>query len=348
MGRYHPAKLTSLSHGGGCGCKVPPATLARLLTNIPQAQCVDLLTGRGDNDDAAVYRLSENQLLIATTDFFPPIVDDPYQFGRIAAANALSDIYAMGGTPVLALNLLAVPLDKIDEKTIAQVLLGGHDVCAEAGCMIAGGHSLDSAEPFYGLALIGFGKPQNIKYNSTAVAGDVLVLGKPLGIGVLASALKRKCLSDDAYDEMIFWATKLNTVGSRIAELDGVRAMCDVTGFGLLGHLLEMCNAANLTARIRLNDIPLIDSALALSRRGIATGAAARNLQSVRAQVDWLGGDSVRETLLCDPQTNGGLLVACASDDVEQVLNIFHHDGFQSAAAIGSLDAAPQASIVVR
>ncbi len=347
MGIDHSAKLTSLSHGGGCGCKIAPPALARLLAKIPPPRCADLLTGAGSNDDAAVYRLSAERALIATTDFFPPIVDDPYQFGRIAAANALSDVYAMGGSPALALNLLAMPSDKLDEETIARVLRGGHDVCGEAGCVIAGGHSLDSAEPFYGLAVVGFGKPEHIKHNSAAVAGDALVLGKPLGIGVLAAAFKRGCLSEDAYEEMIFWSTKLNAVGSRIAQADGAHAMCDVTGFGLLGHLLEMCDAASLVARIRADDVPMLDSALALSQKGIATGAATRNLQSARAQTDMPAGNGARAALLCDPQTNGGLLVACAPDAVAPILDMFHADGFASAAAIGALEAALQPAIVV-
>ena len=347
MSIYHPAKLTALSHGGGCGCKISPSVLARLLENIPQAQSADLLTGIAPGDDAAVYQLDEKRVLIATTDFFPPIVDDPYQFGRIAAANALSDIYAMGAAPALALNLLGMPIEKLAEETIAKVLRGGHAVCNEASCVIAGGHSLDSAEPFYGLAVIGFGWREKIKCNSTAVAGDALVLGKPLGIGVLSSAFKQRRLDNAAYEEMIFWSTKINSVGLQIAKVDGVHAMCDVTGFGLLGHLLEMCDASNLTARIHLDDVPVMDSALDLSRKDISTGAAARNLQSVREQLTLPARNTPREALLSDPQTNGGLLVACAQDDVRAVLDMFAAEGFSCAAKIGDLSDASKPAIVV-
>lgn len=347
MSLNHPAKLTALSHGGGCGCKISPAVLARLLKHVPQAWCASLLSGNQTSDDAAVYRLGAERLLVATTDFFPPIVDDPRDFGRIAAANALSDIYAMGAEPALALNLLGAPVGKLKEESIEQILLGGQDICSEAGCVIAGGHSLDSAEPFYGLACFGFCTEQHVKYNSTARAGDVVILGKPLGIGVLGGALKQNRLHESAYEEMILWAAKLNSVGAPLAKLDGVHAMSDVTGFGLLGHLFEICNAANLRARLRLDEIPLLDSALAFARRGVATAAAARNLKSVHARLHLPGRDKAREALLTDPQTNGGLLIACAAEAADRVVDVFHSAGFQPACAIGFLEAAEQAAISI-
>ena len=348
MPLHHSAKLTELSHGGGCGCKISPSVLAGLLKNIPQLDDDNLLTGIQTNDDAAVYRLDENRLLVATTDFFPPQVDDPFDFGRIAAANAISDIYAMGATPALALNILGMPVDKLNEKIIGEILRGGQDICNKAQCIIAGGHSLDSAEPFYGLVAIGFVEPSNVKYNATAQADDVLILGKPLGIGVLSNALKKGKLNDAVYAEMIHWATKLNSVGPTLAKLNGVHMLSDVTGFGLLGHLMEVCKPANLVAQIKLTDIPMLESAVALAHQGCVTGAGQRNLSSVEKYVTMSHSNNPRQILLSDPQTNGGLLVACRPNIADQVLDCFSAQNFTSAQIIGTLEHSEHPRIVIR
>ena len=347
MSLDHPAKLTSLSHGGGCGCKISSAILARLLENIPKIESARLLTGNQTNDDAAVYRINDNRLMVATTDFFPPMVDDPFDFGCIAAANALSDIYAMGATPAVSLNLLGMPLDKVSEETVKQVLLGGQEICEQANCVIGGGHSIDSSEPFYGLACIGFVAAQHIQYNATAQAGNVLILSKPLGVGVLSSAFKQKRIDEQAYQEMLHWTTKLNTVGATIAQQDGVCAMSDVTGFGLLGHLMELCKPTQLHARLRLDDIPYLAAALELAEQGIITGASARNFTTVEKYITLPKRDKAREMLLTDPQTNGGLLIACAPEVAEQVIYTLHENGFPYAAVIGTLESAKEPRISV-
>lgn len=346
MSLNHPAKLTTLSHGGGCGCKISPALLSRLLKDIPQIECADLLTGNQTNDDAAVYRISEDQAMVATTDFFPPMVNDPFDFGRIAAANAISDVYAMGARPALALNLLGMPTNALDEAHIKAILMGGQSVCQQAQCVIAGGHSLDSPEPFYGLAVIGFAKPQQILYNATAQSGDLLVLSKPLGIGILSAAVKQNRISEEAYGEMIRICTQLNSVGMEIAQIQGVHAMSDVTGFGLLGHLLEMCHPQNLHAHLRLQDIPFIPHALQLAEQGVTTGAAQRNAKSVAAQVTLPQSDAVREALLTDPQTNGGLLIACGRDSLAEVLAVLQQQHRQ-AVAIGSLESSSSSQAMI-
>lgn len=333
-------KLTGFSHGGGCGCKISPAVLADLLARNPAASMAlpkELLVGSETSDDAAVYRLNEAQAIVATTDFFTPIVDDPRDFGRIAATNALSDIYAMGGRPLFALALVGMPLDKLPPAAIREILAGGEEVCARAGIPIAGGHSIDTLEPIYGLVGIGVVHPQRVKRNSSARAGDRLILGKPLGIGILSAALKKGALSAEGYAQMIDWTTRLNTPGVPLAELDGVHAMTDVTGFGLAGHLLEICRGAGLRAHIGFSRLPLIDAAVDLARGGMATGASARNWNSY--------GDAVRldagiadwqRNLLTDPQTSGGLLVACAQESEAAVLDIFRKEGFDPAV-IGEL-----------
>ncbi len=341
-------KLTAFSHGGGCGCKIAPAILSRLLAHsslktIP----ADLLVGLDTSDDAAVYRLNDEQAIVATTDFFTPIVDDPYDFGRIAATNALSDVYAMGGKPIFTLALVGMPLDKLPEEVIRQILAGGESICAQAGVPIAGGHSIDVVEPIYGLVGLGVVHPQKIKRNSGAHAGDVLVLGKPLGIGVLSAALKKGLLTDAGYAEMIRWTTKLNITGVRLADMDAVHAVTDVTGFGLAGHLLEICKGSQLAATVEFDQLPLIADAVRHVQAGIATGASSRNWagygQDVRIGTTGAGaGTGVnewRQKMVCDPQTSGGLLVAVAPAGVDAVLAAFHVDGFNEAAVIGRLAA---------
>ncbi|HEX6832141.1 MAG TPA: selenide, water dikinase SelD [Rudaea sp.] len=336
-------RLTSLSHGGGCGCKIAPGVLADLLKNLAPARTyADLLVGTETADDAAVYRLNDEQAIVATTDFFMPIVDDPFDFGRIAATNALSDIYAMGGTPLFALALVGMPIKVLPAETIRQILRGGEAVCADAGIPIAGGHSIDSVEPIYGLAATGVVHPQKIRRNGGASAGDALILGKPVGVGIFSAALKKERLDADGYRAMIAATTQLNRVGPQLAAIDAVHAMTDVTGFGLLGHLLEMCRASALGAALRCGDVPLLDGALDLARAGFVTGASGRNWDSFGSDVDLNPTiDAAQKALLCDPQTSGGLLVACAPEAAAQVLDVFRAGGFAQAALIGEMTDGP-------
>ncbi len=334
-----PIRLTQFSHGGGCGCKIAPGVLTELLAATPiRSLPKDLLVGTESSDDAAVYRLNDAQALIATTDFFTPIVDDPYDFGRIAATNALSDIYAMGGRPFMALAVVGMPLDKLPLEVIQKILAGGESVCAEAGIPIAGGHSIDVLEPIYGLVALGLVHPDRVKRNDRARAGDVLILGKPLGVGILSAALKKGTLSPAGYAQMIAATTKLNTPGIALAELPGVHAMTDVTGFGLAGHLLEICRGSKLGANVRFADLPIIEEALHWARQGTATGASGRNWSGYGKEIrlpegmpDW------QRALLTDPQTSGGLLVACAADTVDEVLAEFRQQGFDAACRIGRM-----------
>jgi selenide, water dikinase len=332
-------RLTSLSHGGGCGCKIAPGVLADLLKrSAPAASFAQLLVGMETADDAAVYRLNDEQAVIATTDFFMPIVDDPFDFGRIAAANALSDVYAMGGTPILALAILGMPIKVLPHEVIREILRGGETICAQAGIPIAGGHSIDSVEPIYGLAALGLVNPQHIKRNSGAHAGDALLLGKSLGVGILSAALKKNQLGAADYRVMIDVTTSLNRAGPELARLRGVHAMTDVTGFGLLGHLLEMCRGARLGARLKMADVPLIENVLAMAEAGLVTGASARNWASYGADVRLAPGlEGAPKTLLSDPQTSGGLLIACAQDTVDDVMEIFAQHGCRQAARIGAM-----------
>jgi selenide,water dikinase len=343
-----PPRLTSLSHGGGCGCKIAPGVLSELLATqssaLPTAAFADLLVGRETADDAAVYRLNDEQAIVATTDFFMPIVDDPYDFGRIAATNALSDLYAMGARPILALAIVGMPINVLPRETIAAILRGGERVCHEAGIPVAGGHSIDSVEPIYGLAALGVVHPARVKRNSTARAGDVLVLGKPLGVGVFSAALKKSELDEAGYAAMIGSATRLNRPGVALAEMSDVHALTDVTGFGLLGHALELARGASCGIRLRYRDLPWLPGAQALAARGIVTGASARNWASYGDDVELDARlPEVARALLTDPQTSGGLLVACAPGAVDEVLACFRADGFTHAAAIGEvIDGAPR------
>jgi selenide,water dikinase len=332
-------KLTQFSHGGGCGCKIAPAVLTELLANTPlRSMPKELIVGTETSDDAAVYQLNDEQALVATTDFFTPIVDDPYDFGRIAATNAISDIYAMGARPIMALAVVGMPLDKLPLEVIRRILAGGESVCAEAGIPIAGGHSIDVLEPIYGLVALGLVHPQRVKRNSGAKAGDVLILGKPLGVGILSAALKKGLLTPDGYATMLRHTTKLNTPGTRLAEMEGVHALTDVTGFGLAGHLLEICRGSRLSARVRFADLPLIPEAVGFVREGISTGASTRNWSGYGQDVTLPeGGAEWRQKLLTDPQTSGGLLIACAPEVEQAVLAELHGAGFAEAAAIGEL-----------
>lgn len=332
-------RLTSLSHGGGCGCKIAPGVLSQLLARFgPAASYPNLLVGTETADDAAVYRLNDEQALIATTDFFMPIVDDPYDFGRIAATNALSDVYAMGGTPIMALAIVGMPINVLPHDVIADILRGGESVCKEAGIPVAGGHSIDSVEPIYGLAAMGLVHPDRIKRNADARAGDVLVLGKGLGVGILSAALKKNRLDADGYRVMIDTTTRLNRPGAALAAMDGVHAITDVTGFGLLGHTLEMARGAGLTARLRREALPWLPGVQAFAAEGVVTGASGRNWASYGESVR-LGGDvsDVERALLTDPQTAGGLLVACDPQAAQAVLELFREQGFADAAVVGDM-----------
>jgi selenide,water dikinase len=341
-------RLTEFSHGGGCGCKIAPAVLSEILAATPiRGLPRDLLVGTETADDAAVYRLNDSQALVATTDFFTPIVDDPYDFGRIAATNAISDVYAMGGRPILALALVGMPLDKLPVPVIRKILEGGESVCAAAGIPIAGGHSIDTLEPIYGLVALGLVHPDRVKRNSGARAGDVLVLGKPLGVGILSAVLKMGKISDAGYRRMIDLTTRLNTPGEALSEMPGVHALTDITGFGLAGHLLEICRGSKLAAELEFDALPVIDEALDWVKRGVATGASERNWQGYGADVQLpSGAPAWMKALLTDPQTSGGLLVACAPESVPQVLGIFRDRGFAEAAPIGRL-AAGEARLTV-
>ena len=344
-----PIRLTSFSHGGGCGCKIAPGLLAEILKNTARLPVPpQLLVGIETADDAAVYQLNDEQALIATTDFFMPIVDDPYDFGRIAATNAISDVYAMGGTPIMALALVGMPIDRLPVEVIGRILEGGESVCAAAGIPIAGGHTIDSVEPIYGLVVMGLVHPGKLKRNSGARAGDRLILGKPLGVGVLSAALKKEQLSADGYAAMIAATTKLNTPGRSLAELPGVHALTDITGFGLLGHTLEVARGARLVAKLGWSKLPLLDGVRELAQQGFVTGASARNWAGYGAQVRLGEGiGELERALLTDPQTSGGLLVACAPEAVAQVLEIFRRDGFERACEIGELvDGEPAVEVV--
>jgi len=317
--------------------------LSRIIAESPlKTLPADLLVGVETADDAAVYRLNDSQAIVATTDFFMPIVDDPRDFGRIAAANALSDVYAMGGRPIMALAIVGMPLAKLPENVIHTILEGGASICAEAGIPIAGGHSIDAPEPIYGLVGLGIVHPERVKKNSGAQADDVLILGKPLGIGILSAALKKGLLSEAGYGEMIRWTTKLNVTGTRLAEMAGVHAVTDVTGFGLAGHLLEICRGSGLTGTVEFDRLPLIGEAVTHVKAGIATGASMRNWDSYSEAVDLAPGlEEWQHKMVTDPQTSGGLLVACTAECADEVLAAFRADGFDQAAVIGHFSGGP-------
>ncbi|QKV56396.1 MAG: selenide, water dikinase SelD [Dechloromonas sp.] len=332
-------RLTALSHGGGCGCKIAPGVLQQLLAGIkPGIIPPQLLVGTETSDDAAVYQINAQQAIVATTDFFMPIVDDPYDFGRIAATNAISDVYAMGGTPLFALALVGMPLNVLPLETIGKILEGGEAVCRAASIPIAGGHTIDSVEPIYGLVAIGLVNPAHLKRNSGARPGDRLILGKSLGVGVHSAALKKDKLSDSDYELMVASATQLNTPGPVLACLDGVHAVTDVTGFGLLGHLLEVCKGSGVRARVDFSALPLLGRALEFADAGYVTGASARNWSSYGDAVRLAAGLGDNErALLTDPQTSGGLLVSCTPDTVTEVLSIFLQQGFSHVSVIGEV-----------
>ena len=342
LNTFPAPKLTSLSHGGGCGCKIAPGVLSEILKNSSNQAGInlppELLVGIETADDAAVYLLNDEQALIATTDFFMPIVDDPYDFGRIAATNAISDVYAMGGTPIMALGLVGMPINVLPLETIGAILRGGQDVCRAAGIPIAGGHTIDSVEPIYGLVVLGLVHPSRVKKNSGAKVGDVLVMGKPLGVGILSAALKKDVLPAEGYAKMIEVTTQLNKPGIELARLDSVHAMTDITGFGLVGHGLELARGAGVQINIDWSRLPLIAGVRELAAQGCITGASGRNWESYGAEVTLpLAFSDIDRALLSDPQTSGGLLVSCSAESAAQVLAIFHAQGFGDAAVIGEV-----------
>lgn len=344
-----PFRLTSLAHGGGCGCKLAPSVLQDLLSDQPMlAAYPDLLVGTETGDDAAAYRIDDETCVIATTDFFMPVVDDPADFGRIAATNAISDVYAMGGRPIMALAVLGMPVGKIAPHMVRAILEGGASICAEAGIPVAGGHSIDAPEPIYGLVAIGICPTHRLRRNSDARAGDALILTKALGVGVYSSAFKKGELSAAAYDELIGTTTLLNKVGTELAKDDAVHAITDVTGFGILGHGLELARGSDLHMTLRADDLPLLGAAEMLVQAGFVTGASKRNWASYGEAVTLPEGfPEWRRHLLADPQTSGGLLVAVAPERAQAVLEEIRGAGYPAASIVGTVEDGPPGITVV-
>jgi selenide,water dikinase len=335
-------RLTDLAHGGGCGCKLAPAVLQQLLTKNVETLFPRLLVGTETSDDAAVWQLSDDLCVIATTDFFMPIVDDPHDFGRIAATNAISDVYAMGGTPILALAILGMPLGKLPVEVARDILAGGSAACAAAGIPVAGGHSIDTAEPIYGLAVVGTARPEQVRRNSGAQPGDALILTKAIGVGIYANALRGGALDAAGYAEMLASTTLLNRVGAALGREAAVHAMTDVTGFGLLGHGLEMARASSATLRIDVASVAFLNQARQLADARHVTGASHRNWDSYGAAVALPDGTPVTlRHLLTDPQTSGGLLIACATEAVDRLLARIRDDGCPMAAVVGTVLSGP-------
>ncbi|WP_028116014.1 selenide, water dikinase SelD [Ferrimonas senticii] len=306
-------KLTEYSHGAGCGCKISPKVLDSILqSNLPEFHDEQLIVGNASRDDAAVYALNDEIGIISTTDFFMPIVDDPFTFGRIAATNAISDIYAMGGTPMMAIAIFGWPINKLSPEVGQQVIEGGRAACRDAGIMLAGGHSIDSPEPIFGLAVTGQVLLKQLKRNDQAKVGDTLYLTKPIGIGILTTAQKQKKLLDEHSQIAVEAMCQLNKVGAELAKIDGVNAITDVTGFGLAGHLIEVCQGADLTAELDFDAIPMLPQVANYLAQGCIPGGCNRNFDSYGHNLPELSAD--QRAILCDPQTSGGLLIAVADD----------------------------------
>lgn len=341
MNFMQPIRLSHLSHGGGCGCKLAPSVLQQLLSSHPMTTPYkQLLVGVETGDDAAVWELDNGTCIIATTDFFMPMVDEPRDFGRIAATNAISDVYAMGGTPIFALAILGMPVDKIPPEMVRQILEGGQSVCTTAGIPIAGGHSIDSPEPIYGLAVIGTAPKANIRRNSDAKPGDALILTKALGVGIYSAAFKKSALSREAYDEFIASTTLLNKVGAKLGGNPDVHAVTDVTGFGLLGHALEMARGSSVTVNVKASALPLLNDAVSLAQQGFVTGASGRNWKSYDTAIQLPDGTpDWQRQILCDPQTSGGLLISCAPDKADTLLQDIVTAGYPAANIIGRIEA---------
>jgi selenide, water dikinase len=332
-------RLSSMAHGGGCGCKLSPAVLSTLLANMPKAQPFQqLLVGAETADDAAVWQIDANTCIISTTDFFTPMVDDPRDFGRIAATNAISDVYAMGGKPIFALAILGMPLGKIESERVREILEGGREVCTAAGIPVAGGHSIDTPEPIYGLAVNGLCAPSELRRNCDAKAGDILILTKPVGVGVYSAAFKKDALTPPDYADMIATMTTLNKIGAELAKNPAVHAMTDVTGFGVLGHGLEMARGSGLKLILRSGALPLLPRAGELAEAGFVTGASGRNWDSYGQEVALPSGYPLwRRHILTDPQTSGGLLIACAAAQADGILSEIQGAGHRCASIIGEM-----------
>jgi selenide,water dikinase len=328
-------KLTEYSHGAGCGCKIAPQVLDTILkSQIIQPDDGNLLVGNSSKDDAAVYDLGDGTAVISTTDFFMPIADDPFTFGRIAAANAISDIYAMGGVPLMAIAILGWPISKLSPEVAQQVVDGGRDLCREAGILLAGGHSIDSPEPIFGLAVTGRVTIENMKQNNTARAGDLLYLTKPVGVGILTTAQKQKKLTEGHENIAIENMCKLNSVGAELGKIEGVNAMTDVTGFGLMGHLSEVCQGSGVAADIQLDRIPTLPHVMDYLSKGCIPGGTLRNYASYGHLLGAM--DESVQHLLCDPQTSGGLLISVAASAQQEVEALLNAQGLY-AESIGQL-----------
>ena len=345
-------KLTQFSHGAGCGCKIAPKVLDEILkSNFSIPDNSKLLVGNSSKDDAAAYDLGNGMALISTTDFFMPIVDDAFDFGRIASANAISDVYAMGGKPILAIAILGWPVEKLPAELAQRVLEGSRTVCAAAGIPLAGGHSIDSTEPIFGLAVSGLVEIKNLKKNNTAKAGDTIFITKPLGVGVLSTAQKRGLLKSEHLEIMISQMTQLNSIGEALGKINGVTAMTDVTGFGLLGHLIEMAEGSGLSAEINYGTLPVADGVKEYLAQRIVPDATYRNWNSYSDKVSFEKGVNVMEAfnLLPDPQTNGGLLIAVDRSAVEEVKSLLKTNGLEKfIEPIGRFMATEEKTIAVK
>ena len=344
-------KLTEYSHGGGCGCKIAPQVLDEILkSNSPSLVTEKLLVGNSSRDDAAVYDMGNGSAIISTTDFFMPIVNDAFDFGRIASANAISDVYAMGGTPMMAIAILGWPVNKLSAEVAAQVLEGARAICAEAAIPLAGGHSIDSPEPIFGLAVTGAVQLAHLKRNDTAREGDLLFLTKALGVGILSTAQKRNALKPEHEKLMMAQLTKLNKVGEALGKIPGVHALTDVTGFGLLGHLAEMAGGSNLSAEVSYSKLRMLPGLKDYIAQKIYPGATARNRDSHAGKIiieDGVGDEAMY--VLPDPQTNGGLLVAVSSSSIDEVKSVFVEYGLSDyIEPIGKMQKAQEKSIIIK
>lgn len=331
-------KLTQYSHGAGCGCKIAPAALEKILrSDFTKSNFPQLLVGNESKDDAAVFAIDETTGIVSTTDFFMPIVDDAFTFGVIAAVNAISDVYAMGGSPIMAIAILGWPIEKLPAEVAQQVLDGGRSVCERAGIPLAGGHTIDSPEPIFGLAVTGLVHPQNLKRNNTATEGSLLYLTKPIGVGMITTAQKRGVVLEEDFNEAVNVMSQLNAVGKEFGKLPFVTAMTDVTGFGLLGHLLEVCDGSNLSAEIDYAKVPLLKNIGHYVSKFIYPDNTMRNWQSYEKHVEGIGSESL--LTLCDPQTSGGLLVCVEKS---------HADEFESIAKSHKMDLKPFGELIKR
>ena len=334
-------RLTSFAHGGGCGCKVEPAQLKRLLEGVPRRSAhPDLLVGVEHSDDAAVLKLNDQQAIVFTNDFQTPLVDDPYIYGRAAAANALSDVYAMGGVPLMATAIAGFPVNDIHHERLADIMRGGVDACKAVGIPLAGGHTIDNPQPIFGLAVVGEVHPNRIKTNAGARVGDRIILTKAIGIGVLASALRAELLSAEGYGTLVDALIQINTPGAWLGKLEDVHALTDITGFGLAGHLVEMAEGAAVTMRVNSGLIPTLPGAVDFTREGVVPGGAYRNMEAYRHQLAFGDWDLDLQLLLTDPETNGGLLVTVSPAAVDPILDRLHAEGFGDALVVGEVVAA--------